>query len=412
MPILFLTQVLPYPLDTGAKVRAYYVLRHLAQRHAVTLVSFTRAEDQPEHIAHLRSFCHAVHTVPMVRARRLDLLALPASLLRREPVIIARDAVPAMYALLEQVTGAGTFSAVHADQTSMVQYALAAADTIARRMGQRPRLVLDAHNALYKVVERLAAQERRPGVHHFLAWEAQRLARYEQASYRRFDQVVFVTAEDRERLGLPGAAVIPICADVASTPPVAHPAGAVRQVDAARVTFVGALHWPPNAQGIAWFAQAGWPTVYAAAPHARLSIAGKAAPPALAALAASLPGVELLGYVADLTPLLAATAVFVVPLLAGGGMRVKIVDAWRWGVPVVATTVGAEGIDYTPGVELLLADSPADFAAAVLRVLGDPALGEALTAAGRRRVLECYDWRSVYRAWDGVYALGKGDKLA
>ena len=230
------------------------------------------------------------------------------------------------------------------------------------------------------------------------------LPRLTVAQVRRLAQPE--TAEDRERLGLPGAAVIPICADVASTPPVGRP------VDAARVTFVGALHWPPNAQGIAWFAQAGWPTVYATTPHARLSIAGKAAPPALAALAASPPGVEVLGYAADLTPLLAATAVFVVPLLAGGGMRVKIVDAWRWGVPVVATTVGAEGIDYTPGVELLLAKNLTDFAAAVLRVLGDPALGEVLTAAGRRRVLECYDWRSVYRAWDGVYALGKGDKLA
>ena len=397
MPILFLTQVLPYPLDTGAKVRAYYVLRHLTARHPVTLVSFTRAEDQPEHIAHLATFCAAVHTVPMARSRARDALALPASLLSRTPYLIARDAVPAMAALLARLTAAQTFTAVHADQTSMVQYALHAAGQIARRTGRRPHLVLDAHNALYKVVERMAQQERRPGVRHFLAWEARRLARYEQVSYRQFDRVVFVTAEDRDRLGMPTAAVIPICADPAATPPVA------RRPDAARATFIGALHWPPNAQGIAWFARESWPTVHAAAPQARLTIVGKQPPPALAALAARLPGCDLLGYVADLDPVLAESAVFLAPLLAGGGMRVKIVDAWRWGVPVVSTAVGAEGLACTPGVELLLADSPADFAAAVLRLLADPALGEALVAAGRRRVAAAYDWRTVYPAWDSVY---------
>jgi glycosyltransferase involved in cell wall biosynthesis len=397
MHILFLTQILPYPLDTGAKVRAYYVLRHLTQRHQVTLVSFTRTDDRPEHVAHLRTFCQTVHTVPIVRSRLRDAKALATALPRGLPVLIARDAVPEMYALLHKLVASQAFDAVHADQTAMVQYALAAADASAAH-GRRPLLVLDAHNALYQVVARLAHQERRPGWRQFLGWEAQRLARYEHDTYRRFDRVVFVTELDRTRLALPTAAVIPICADPAATPPV------VRQPDARRVTFVGALHWPPNAQGIAWFARAGWPAVHAGAPDARLTIVGKNAPPEVSALAQELPGVEVLGYVEDLEPVLAETAVFLVPLLAGGGMRVKIVDAWTWGVPVVATSIGAEGLQYADGGNLLLGETAEELATATLRILREPELGEQLAAAGRRTAEEAYGWQAVYRAWERIYS--------
>jgi glycosyltransferase involved in cell wall biosynthesis len=167
---------------------------------------------------------------------------------------------------------------------------------------------------------------------------------------------------------------------------------------------VGALHWPPNAQGIAWFARQGWPAVYAGEPDARLTIVGKAAPPEVTALPQELPSVEVLGYVEDLQPLLAETAVFLVPLLAGGGMRVKIVDAWTWGVPVVATAIGAEGLEYADGENLLLGETAAELAAATLRILREPELGERLAAAGRRTAEEAYGWRVVYRAWDSIYS--------
>jgi glycosyltransferase involved in cell wall biosynthesis len=110
------------------------------------------------------------------------------------------------------------------------------------------------------------------------------------------------------------------------------------------------------------------------------------------------------GYVDDPRPLLSETAVFVVPLLAGGGMRVKIIDGWTWGLPIVSTTVGAEGIALQEGVQILLADEPGAFADAVVRVLREPALRDRLASSGRAWAEERYGWRSVYRAWNGVYA--------
>ncbi|HXV98314.1 MAG TPA: glycosyltransferase, partial [Anaerolineae bacterium] len=98
------------------------------------------------------------------------------------------------------------------------------------------------------------------------------------------------------------------------------------------------------------------------------------------------------------------TTVFIVPLHAGGGMRVKILDAWNWGLPVVATTIGAEGIEIQNGKNMLIADTAQDFAQAVIRVLKEPALASRLGRNGRRAVVEKYNWRAIYTAWNEVYA--------
>lgn len=390
--VLFLTQVLPYPLDAGPKLRAYYVLRHLAQRHAVTLVSFVRAEDQPAHVKHLAQVCAAVHTIPMYRSTAATLRAGLVAVAQGSSLLVVRDQVKAMYATLAALLAAGSYDIVHADQTAMAQYALWAAD---HARGPRPRLVLDAHNALWKVVARLARQVTNPLKRFLLDQEAGRLRAYEQATYRHFDPVVFVTDVDRAEFALAGAQVIPICVEPAA--PIARVPGAFR------VTFVGALHWPPNAEGIGWFLDAVWPVVAAAVPGVTLTIIGKHPPAGLVAAAARAPRVTVTGYIDDLAPYLAQTAAFIVPLAAGGGMRVKIVDAWSWGAPVVSTSVGAEGLAYTAGEQLLLADTAEDFAAAVLHLLRDPAAGHRLAESGRRLVEEEYDWRRVYAAWNGVY---------
>ena len=114
-------------------------------------------------------------------------------------------------------------------------------------------------------------------------------------------------------------------------------------------------------------------------------------------------GVEVTGYVVDLTPYLAETGAFIVPLHAGGGMRVKILDAWIWGLPVVSTTIGAEGIYTHPDEDILIADTAQAFAQAVIRVLQDPNLAQQLAQNGRQTVTKEYDWRVVYPAWDIVY---------
>ncbi len=409
--VLFLTQVLPYPLDSGAKIRAYYVLRHLTQQHEVTLVSFVRADDRPEHIAHLERFCYAVHTVPMRRSRLRDIRALLVAGLTGQPAIIVRDEIGGMHATLRQLVQGEAFDVVHADQTSMAQYALYAKTCVADfRSGQAARLVLDAHNALYRIPERLAAHERNPFKRLLLQREARTLTRYETDLCERFDHVVFVTDEDRQTLQkqlssrhsppathrLPFT-TIPICVDPEEQP-------LIQRVPYPRaITHLGTMFWPPNVEGVLWFAREVFPRVLDRVPEAQFVIVGKNPPQEIRALTLQTRSIQVTGYVPDPAPYLAETAVFIVPLHAAGGMRVKILDAWCWGVPVISTSIGAEGIDLQDGNNALIADTPEALAEAVVRVWQDPALGERLRENGRRWVEERYNWQRIYARWDEVY---------
>jgi glycosyltransferase involved in cell wall biosynthesis len=153
--------------------------------------------------------------------------------------------------------------------------------------------------------------------------------------------------------------------------------------------------------------------VHQQVPEARFVVVGKNPPPEVEALAVD-PRVEVTGYVADPAPYLAAADAFVVPLHAGGGMRVKILDAWLWGLPTVSTPVGAEGIAARDGENILVAGDAPAFARATVRLLTDPELNRRLRDNGRTWVEAHYGWREVYRRVDQVYAgllnaRGKGD---
>jgi glycosyltransferase involved in cell wall biosynthesis len=251
----------------------------------------------------------------------------------------------------------------------------------------------------------MAAETRNPLKRRLLQLESQKLARFEVETCRQFDHVLWVTEEDYRavtsqaactRSPVPNSGVIPICVDVEAESTLQPRSGA------RRVTFLGGLHYPPNAEGVRWFAEKVFPKVLASMPDALLTIIGKQ-PPNLEGLGIPRANLEVTGYVADPAPYLEETAVFIVPLHAGGGMRVKILDAWAWGLPIVSTTVGAEGVNTLPGENILIADSADEFAQATLRLLASPAQGKSLAQAGRAWVEQHYSWRTIYQMWDQVY---------
>lgn len=402
MQILFLSQLVPYPLDAGAKVRSYHVLQHLAAAgHEVTLVAFRRASDRTEHIEHLNQICAKVHVVPMERSRGKDAWHLGRSFFSGEPFLIARDHVASMHRLVTKLVAQRHIDIVHADQLWMAQYALAAKSHL-ERTGSSVKLVLDQHNAMYLVPQRLAESTSNLIKKSVLKREARVLKRYEVKTCQQFDHVVWVTDEDRSAfsestLNTADHLTIPICVDPMSKPKIRRLPGAHR------VTFLGGLHWPPNADGVVWFAQEVWPRVSERVPNALLTIIGKDAPLELRDPDARISNLEVTGYVDELEPYLSQTAVFIVPLHAGGGMRVKIVDAWSWGLPVVSTTIGAEGLHIGDPPNLLIGDSADTFAEAVVRVLLDRKLADELAIAGRDTIRTRYDWQKIYSAWDQIY---------
>ncbi len=413
MRILYLAQIVPYPLDAGARVRQYHMLQYLARRHEVTLVCFSRPGDRPASIEHLRTLCRDVHTAPMHRAPASEAVSLARSLIASQPFNIVRDDRRAMKLLLSELVQRRPFDVIHADQLSMAQYGLWARQ---QTPVTRPaKMVLDAHNAYYLIPQRMADVARNPLMKLFLRREASLTARYESRVYRQFDDVLTVTNDDlasiRRLPGLNGRAprftTVPICID-ASAPPVA------RRPGSRGLLMLGGLHWPPNADATRWFVADIWPLVRAHAPDARLFIVGARPPDDIRALgdcvgirhpdqAGDLP-VVVTGYVDNATPFLEESAMLVVALRSGGGMRVKIVEALQWGVPIVTTRIGCEGIAVSDGHDVLIADDPQTFAQSAIRLLRDRAFADRLSANGRQLVAQKYDWRSAYAALDPIYS--------
>ena len=329
--ILFLTQVLPYPLDAGPKLRAYYVLREIgpAARGDVRLLRPRRRIARNMWRIWRDSVLLYIPCRWKCLASRTSVAGMRA-LAQGGPVVIERDSISAMHRKLDEVLAYTTVAAVHADQTSMVQYALWVAVCL---QASKPWLAPDVNNALYKVFARLAQAERNSVRRLLLDREVCTLHAYERGELRQVDHVVFVTAEDQAEFDLPATSVIPICVEPA--------ARVARRADARTVTFVGALHWPPNAEGVRWFLTNVWPQVRGCTPTVQIYRDWQAS--SRRTCRGSCPAAERDGHRlrCRFDALSGRDSRFCRAIYAGGGMRVKIVDAWSWGVPIVATTIGA-----------------------------------------------------------------------
>jgi len=392
MNVLLLTQVLPYPPDSGPKVKTWNVLKYLAERYKVTLVSFVRG-DQSADVAHLQRYCRAVHTVPMERGVVRDGLAMVRSMLTGQPWMMVRDDRMVMRRLVDRLAAGGSFDVLHADQLNMAQYAERVPGAFK---------VLDAHNALWLLYKRLW-ETMSPGLRKSLLGRDWPLLRaYEGRMVHEFDAVLAVSHEDKaalqEAAGQPvDITVIPIAIDTDEVTVVA------RDAEPRHILHIGTMYWPPNIDGVLWFAQEVYPLIRQQRPDVCFDIVGARPPQEIAALNGDRTGINVTGYVADPTPYLQRAALMVVPLRAGGGMRVKILNAMAQGIPIVSTTLGAEGIGVADGENILIADTPADFAAAVLRLLEDPVQAARLGAAGRRLIEQTYDYRVACQPLEEIH---------
>lgn len=166
--------------------------------------------------------------------------------------------------------------------------------------------------------------------------------------------------------------------------------------------FVGNFQHLPNVQGLTYFCREIFPLLRARRPQVTLNVVGAQATPQIRRMFEA-EGIHLLGQVADIREPFSRHAAFICPILTGAGVRVKILEAFASGIPVVSTSLGAEGLHAASGTHLLIADSPGEFAAATLRLLEHPAEAAALALQARQLVERTYDWCVVGGKLDGVY---------
>ncbi len=391
MKLLFVTPQLPFPPRQGTALRNWGLIRHLAGRHTICLMSFA-APDEPVG-APLAAACADVRTVPPPHRTRIDrlrtLLSYEADLGRR---------------LWSPAFAAGLTEFVRQHRPDVVQFEGLEMAPYLRRIEPGVFRVYDAHNAEYLIQQRalgtdLRKPERWPGA--LYSWvQLSRLRRFEAQVCRAVDAVACVSDADAAALArlAPGVrpVVVPNGLAIADYDQAATPA-------ADRLVFSGKMDYRPNADAAEWFVDEILPRLRAARPAVEFHIVGQR-PGARLRRRHGQGGVVVVGAVEDARPHLAGAAVYVAPLRMGGGTRFKLLEAMALRRPIVSTTLGAEGFDVRAGRELLLADHPAEFAARVLEVLGDAGLARALGAAGRAFVEAGYDWRAILPRLESIYA--------
>jgi len=381
MNIIFLTAEPPWPLDQGDKLRNYHLLKALAEAHAVTLVSFCApGEEEAPWREAVAPFCQAVYAEPLSRRQML----LNAVLLPHLPLTMAARTSSRMARLLRRLTVAGRFDLAFACQLKMAGYL--GHCSVCRR-------VADLTDTLSLYRHRMQRFAPTRSSRFFSKIEAARLARQERRIARLTDRVLLTSPIDAAALQklVPGAriAVLSNGVDLDYFQPLPDPGGY-------ELLFYGHLRYPPNADGLIWFCREIFPQVRKTVPEAKLNIVGKEPPPEVVALS-GLPGVKLWGYVPDLRPYLAGSSLVVVPLRYGTGVRNKVLEALAAGRAVVSTSLGCEGLEIAPGKHLEVVDESAGFAAAVVRLLRDPARRTVLAANGRKLVEKRYSWEAVGR---------------
>ncbi|HET9784491.1 MAG TPA: glycosyltransferase family 4 protein, partial [Terriglobales bacterium] len=233
--------------------------------------------------------------------------------------------------------------------------------------------------------------------------QAARMRRFERRAFERARVVTTVSAEDRATALGWGARRSSLVANGVDLDYFQPRPEVAPEPDT--MLFVGALDWFPNQDGVVYFAQTILPLLRAQWPAARLRVVGRRPSRDLARRLAGVAGVELIGEVADVRPHMAAASLLVVPLRVGGGSRIKIIESLAMDKAVVATTVGAEGLQAVSGAHLLLADTPESFARASVHLLQAPAQAQRLGRDGGRWAREHYNWddcaRALEAAWRG-----------
>ena len=386
MRILFLSSWFPFPPDNGARMRAWGLLRQLAREHNIAMLSFARDGSIDRcSLEAVGRFCQVLAVVPYGISHQPGLRSLP-HILSTKPRSLLETYSMEMEAQVRDALNQQTFDLVIASEIGpglcTSPHALGISAT--------PLVIEDLE--LSMIWNAIRAQDTWIGrMRHRLTWWKQR--RY---TVHLLSQVQGCTvASDQERALLRSIApefepltVIPNGLDLefyeGDWPPPASDT----------LIFPGALTYQANLDAMDFFLEAVFPLIQTQCPEVAMRITGRTDGVPLHRLPTN-GRVILTGYLEDVRPAIAQSRVCVVPLLTGGGTRLKILEAMALGTPVVSTSRGAEGLEAAPGKDILVADEPGEFADAVIRLLTDDVLHHRLRANGRSLVQDQYDWVSI-----------------
>ena len=381
MNILQITKKFPWPVRDGEVIGIYNLIKGFSQMgHQVTVLSlntqkhYFSPEKLPLDVSKMANFI-AIDINTEIKA-----IAAFLNLFTQKSYNIERFYSKSFELKLIDTLNSEKFDLILLEGIYLMRYI----DVI--RISTKTKVLLRPHNVEYIIWERLYNNEKNYLRKFYLGLLAKRMKAFELSNINLADIVIPVSATDMilfEKFGLtkPHTA-LPIGYDFNNLP-------AIDEGEENAVGFLGGMDWMPNREGIDWFIRSVWPIITAQMPDARFYLAGRNFPDDIKDL--KVPGITIVGEVEDARQFIRSKSISIVPLFAGSGMRVKIIEAMALGRAIISTTVGAESLLYTSRENILIADAADDFAHAIVSVLKDSNLRRALGTNAQHLISEKYD---------------------
>ena len=391
MKILWVCPFFLHPTDRGAQIRTLGTLRELHKRHEIHFAALNdpRNVDGPARSTEYSSR-HIVeeHAAPARRSLAI-IPQLLKSLADPMPLAVSRYASAGLRRKIDDLIATEHYDAIVCDF-------LAAAPSFT----DIENCVLFEHNVETTIFERHVEQSRSLPKKAFFKMQAAKMAAYERKICQSAKHVIAVSEIDAARMrsmfGIEHVTSVRTGVDIDY---FRRPDEAALDCD---MVFCGSMDWLPNVDGVIYFVEEILPLVRKKLPAATFTIAGRSPDPKVLKTVEGVAGIRVTGRVDDMRPYLWGAKISVVPLRIGGGTRLKIYECMAAGVPVVSTSVGAEGLRYSDGEDIVLADEAAGFADACVRLLGDDAARTALAKNARQRTVREFSWEAVSREFEAI----------
>jgi glycosyltransferase involved in cell wall biosynthesis len=391
MKILWTCPFFLHPTDRGAQIRTLGTLKELHKRHEIHFAALNdpRNIEGPRRSPEYSSRHISVEHSAPARGSLGIIPQLAASILDPMPVAVSRYASRKLKQEIDALIAAENYDAIVCDF-------LAAAPNLSHM----ELCVLFQHNVETTIWQRHVEQSRSWVERLFFQMQARKMEAYERKICRTAKRVIAVSDIDASRMkrmfGIESVSSVPTGVDVEYFAPrgeASHPS---------EMVFCGSMDWLPNVDAVEYFVSEVLPLIRERLPGATFTIAGRSPDSRVLKAVEGLSGVCVTGRVEDMRPYLWGAKISVVPIRIGGGTRLKIYECMAAGVPVVSTSVGAEGLRYANGADIVLADDPGGFAAACVRLLSDDAARRAIANNALKRAQGEFSWEAVSREFEAV----------
>jgi glycosyltransferase involved in cell wall biosynthesis len=387
MNILFLSRWFPIPPDNGSKIRIHALLKYLSLHHRIDLVSFTEEPLQEEQVKELQQYCRTIRVFRYRNSYHGESGDGFYTYFSPVPRAYLHAYNPEVQATLDEFVEKNTYDVLIASQIDMAMYA--------QKYKNIARIFEEVElTTIYQLVLRADTPLRR--FRNQLTWW--KYSNYVHRLLQTFDgRTVVSDLEERRTLS-----VAPDCKNIVVVPNGVEPAESGDdqhlEYDPERLIYTGAVTYLANMDAVRYFIERVLPVIRRRKPGIKLWVTGKTAGVDLGQLPHQ-ENVLFTGYVEDIRPLIRSSLACIVPLRIGGGTRLKILEALSHGTPVISTSKGIEGLDLKRGRDVLVGDSPEEFAAEVFRLIEQPGLRQQLISHGRE-VVDRYGWEQIVQRYE------------